>query len=187
MNDKVSKYIEQKLRDENITKKKLYIEMIDCFHKDEKDYLSYKGFVAKFYNNSFTAEDILEISTLLNFDLNQMRLIVLEQKINDFNTDIERFLKRSKYSKLLNDDFSSSLISEDEFVYLIWHKNINTKMPEFFVEEFDLSSNKTTDITCLSSLGLINTCRGWEDKDFQSKLFEIKTLNLITYKNLTSK
>lgn len=187
INHTVSNYIEQKLRDENITKKKLYIDIVNYFHKDKEDYLSYKGFVAKFYNNSFTADDLLEISTLLNFDLNQIRSTILEKKIYDLNNDIERFIKRSKYSNLSKDNFSSSLINEDNFAYLIWYKNINTNKPEFFIEEFNLSSNKVIDITYLNSVGLINMSKDWEVKSFKGKLLEIKKLNLMAYQNLTLK
>lgn len=185
MNFKIGNYIECKIKKNRITKISLYNQLKEVFHKNEKDYVTYKGFAGRFYTK-FYAEDLFQISYLLNIDLNKMRDEVINSNGNNNSKVLEIALARSNYSETYLKDYSKWFVIEDNTVYIIWFKLEGSMDLEYILEMYDFKKNTMKDITFLTCKAVAEMDKNWNTKSLDERLNSIKVYNKKVYDKLKS-
>lgn len=183
MNFKIGDYIENKMKEKDVTKTKLYEEIKEIFHPDQ-DYVTYKGFMTRFYTK-FYATDLLEITYLLGIDLNKMRDEIINKKKNNELFDL--VLSKSMHAKNFSDQYLRWFDVEDGIVYLVWYKQLSLDMLDYAIEMYDLSKGKIIDITFLKYKAILAAEKDLNNKTIEDKLKAIKLYNKKVYDKIESK
>lgn len=179
MNFKIGNYLERKMKKNQITKVELHKQLKDIFYTNE-EYVSYKGFVTRFYNKLY-AEDLFKISYLLGVDLNCMRDEIINSKKNEDEEIIELALEKSIHINKCFEDYSKWLAIEDDIVYIIWFKLTNTNSLEYMIEMYDLNKKEMIDITFLTYKAILEMDKDWGNKNLDERLNIIKKYNRQVY------
>ena len=178
MKIQINNYLDLRLEEKGINKRKLYNDIICNFYQNESDYVSYKGFLAKFYNNKFTVEDIFYISYLLDLDLNYMKNILMGVGCSKNKFIVKKALSKSIYTNLTEKGFSDWVYLDDEGVYIIWFKDIFDCNFSFFIEFYDIKKEISEDCTYITSKAILEIDKDWKNKNIDRKIETLKTLNL---------
>ena len=174
MNNKIGAYIDKKLEEKGMTKKELHNKLKLEFYSD-KDYIKYKGFAARFYSKLY-ATDLMEISSVLDIDLNEMRDFLLGKSREDDYIDMDSVLTKSRYvSKHF--PFDKWTCIEGDILYIVWYRQTVVGSLIVQVEMYNRKDDEMYDISHLDYLSVMRMTKDWEFKTFEEKMQSVKDLN----------
>ncbi|MBQ3421438.1 MAG: hypothetical protein IJH34_07170 [Romboutsia sp.] len=147
----IGRYIEHKLKEKKLTKLWLYNQLKNTFHKSDNKFLNYNSFSIKLSNNRLKATELIEISCILDLNLNQLKRYLINTKNHNLNSNtIESNITQiilnnshlKKYTnldctsleKLNSDNLISNIIEIDKnvFNFFIYSKEFNIAILELF-------------------------------------------------------
>jgi hypothetical protein len=174
---RIGNYIEKELKKKKIKKVDLYENIKKTFHKKD-DYVEYKGFASRFYDNSnFYAQDLFEISYLLDIDLNDMRNQLINKRFNPELSQIKDALANSLFRKDIGDKYSYRYFIEDDLIYIVWFKVLDNHGINAYIEVYNTKKEKSENISYVSDLIAKKSSDNWDDLSFDDKIVCIKEVN----------
>lgn len=179
---RIGEYLDKEIKKKGVSKKELYDKLKDNFYPN-KDYVKYKGFTSKFYRKLY-AEDIMEISYILDIDLNKMRDDLFNNHKKDNSLKVESALSKSKYVEYSENQFSKWSCVENNFVYIVWFRHMSVDLLDIRVEMYNIKSDIMSDISYLTHLAILKTDKDWKNKTFDEKMHSIKNLNKHFHENI---
>lgn len=146
----IGNYIEYKLKEKKLTKLWLYNNLKNTFHKFDNNYLNYNSFSIKIANNKLKANELIEISYILDINLNQLKRYLIndlnnKKKLNTSKIEdniLEVIFKNSSFNEIYNLNkleksqnstiFDIIEISENVYNFYLYSKEYNIAILELF-------------------------------------------------------